>query len=87
VLTLPNREFFPLNCFGERDLHTLSHQTTYPSYEGFIGGNEYPGQHVTDVDGQARMGKRSQPLKILLRNRDEKADAILDLLVRAIFCL
>lgn len=76
------REFLPLSCFGERDLFTLSHQTTYPSYEGFIGGSDDPSQDVADIDAQSRMNKRGQPLKILLRNRDEKADAILDLLVR-----
>lgn len=69
------REFLPLSCFGERDLLKLSSNTHNMSYEDFLEGRE-------SADGTKGYVKRGQPLKIILRNRDEKADRLLDLLVR-----
>jgi len=76
-----NREFLPLGSFDDRDLKQTQREQKY-SYQEFINGRthtESPGESQVLEFGK---GKRGQPLKIILRNTDPKADMVLDLLVR-----
>ncbi|KAL1956286.1 hypothetical protein VTO42DRAFT_7459 [Malbranchea cinnamomea] len=72
------QEFLPLSCFGERDLLALSAHSGNVSYEDFIDGK-------TSANNTKGHVKRGQPLKIILKNRNEKADVLLDLLERGVF--
>lgn len=63
-----------MSCFGERDLLSLSDNSRKVSYEDFVGGK-------ATADDTKVYVKRGQPLKTILRNEDEKADRLLDLLV------
>ncbi|KAK2744024.1 DNA binding protein [Myotisia sp. PD_48] len=67
------RELLPLSCFGDCDLRAISTSDSSLSYEEFLGGHLKP---------PVETGGRGQPLKVILRNLNEKADRILDLLVR-----
>ncbi|KAI5298364.1 DNA binding protein, partial [Ascosphaera atra] len=79
------REFLPLACFGDRDLTSVSHQhTQLITYDDFIQGksSKSAGDPKTEGDSiTAHPRKKAQPLKIILRNRHDKADRILDLFV------
>ena len=75
-----NREFLPLGCFEDRDLKQAQREQRY-SYEDFIHGKT---RHETPKSSQELAfgkGKKGQPLKVIIRNSDPKADMILDLLV------
>ncbi|KAF3490534.1 uncharacterized protein GIQ15_00051 [Arthroderma uncinatum] len=70
------REFLPLSCFGERDLLNLKRPDSNVSYDDFVAGGSNP---------PVEAGKRGQPLKIILRDRNAKADGVLNLLEHGIF--
>ncbi|EGD93486.1 hypothetical protein TESG_01030 [Trichophyton tonsurans CBS 112818] len=70
------REFLPLSCFGERDLLNLKRPDSNISYGDFVDGCS---------GSEAEAGKRGQPLKIILRGRNPKADSVLNLLEHGIF--
>lgn len=75
-----NREFLPLGSFEDRDLKQAQREQRY-SYEDFIHGKT---RHETPESSQELAfgkGKKGQPLKVIIRNSDPKADMILDLLV------
>lgn len=76
-----NREFLPLGSFDDRDLKQTQREQKY-SYEEFINGRTRTESPEESQDLGFGKGKRGQPLKIILRNSDPKADMILDLLVR-----
>ncbi|EFW21323.1 conserved hypothetical protein [Coccidioides posadasii str. Silveira] len=66
------RGFLPLICFDTRYLDAKSE--TSISYEDFTGSDSKPAAP-----------RKSQPLRILLRNRNSTADAILNLLEYGVF--
>lgn len=70
----------PLGCFDDRDLKQAQREQRY-SYEEFIHGKKDSGQSESSQELGFGKGKRGQPLKIILRNSDPKADMILELLV------
>ena len=70
------REFLPLPCFGDCDLVTLSKKFGQLSYEDFSAPK-------SSDDMSEGIGRRGQPMKTILRNREENADRLLDLLVGA----
>ncbi|KAK2826886.1 hypothetical protein FQN49_007357 [Arthroderma sp. PD_2] len=70
------REFLPLSCFGERDLLNLKRPDSNVSYGDFVDARS---------NQPVETGKRGQPLKIILRNRNAKADGVLNLLEHGIF--
>ncbi|KAM5455468.1 hypothetical protein McanCB49686_003726 [Microsporum canis] len=70
------REFLPLSCFGERDLLNLKNPNSNISYSDFVDGCSNP---------VVEPSKRGQPLKIILRDRNVKADSVLNLLEYGIF--
>jgi meiosis-specific protein len=74
------REFLPLPCFGDRDLK-FAHRENNVSYRRFINTNGSPPEKDVNVESAFGQGRRGQPLKIIIRSRDPKADTILDLLV------
>lgn len=76
-----NREFLPLGSFDDRDLKQTQREQKY-SYEEFINGRTRTESPEIQDLGVGK-GKRGQPLKIILRNSDPKADMVLDLLVRS----
>ncbi|EEP80560.1 predicted protein [Uncinocarpus reesii 1704] len=67
-----HRGFLPLTCFDTRYLETKSNASI--SYKDFI-----------EQDSNSKVSTKSQPLRILLRNRGPTADAILDLLEHGVF--
>ena len=69
----------PLPCFGERDLKFAHRENV--SYQKFTSTEQWSREKETAVEPAFGQGKRGQPLKILIRNRDPKVDSILDLLV------
>ena len=71
------RELLPLPCFDDRDLKEAQREQNF-SYEDFLGNEAHPGSGRPVPFGK---GKRGQPLKILVRGADPKADNILDVLV------
>jgi meiosis-specific protein len=76
-----NREFLPLGSFDDRDLKRTQREQKY-SYREFINGRARTESPEESQDLGFGKGKRGQPLKIILRNTDPKADMVLDLLVR-----
>ncbi|KAL1859932.1 hypothetical protein Plec18170_001879 [Paecilomyces lecythidis] len=78
------REFLPLQCFEERDLR-LAHKENNLSYRQFVNGKTSMMEYDEQRERGFGQGKRGQPLKILVRNRDAKADELLDLLEGGIF--
>ncbi|EEQ30460.1 conserved hypothetical protein [Microsporum canis CBS 113480] len=62
ALTLVKLEFLPLSCFGERDLLNLKNPNSNISYSDFVDGCSNP---------VVEPSKRGQPLKIILRDRNE----------------
>ncbi|PLB50160.1 hypothetical protein P170DRAFT_404963 [Aspergillus steynii IBT 23096] len=75
------RELLPLPCFDDRDLKEAQREQNV-SYEEFIGGKAKPGSEPVVPFGK---GKRGQPLKIIVRGADPKADNILDVLETGVF--
>ncbi|EYE91024.1 putative meiosis specific protein Hop1 [Aspergillus ruber CBS 135680] len=78
------REFLPLGSFDDRDLKQTQREQKY-SYEEFINGRTRTESPEGSQDLGFGKGKRGQPLKIILRNSDPKADMILDLLEHGVF--
>lgn len=78
-----DREFLPLGCFDDRDLKQAQREQRY-SYEEFIHGEKDSGHFESSQEPAFGKGKRGQPLKIILRNSDPKADMILELLVSSL---
>lgn len=78
------REFLPLSCFDDRDLKQAQRERRF-SYREFIHGKPGSEKAGADAENSFGQGKRSQPLKVLVRNSDPKADTILDLLEHGIF--
>ncbi|EEH09193.1 conserved hypothetical protein [Histoplasma capsulatum G186AR] len=81
------------NCFDERDLMKLSKPDSFMSYANFIEGGSagdklgtngagYTSNHNNRGNIQER---RAQPLKIIVRGKNPKADKLLDLLEHGIF--
>lgn len=69
------REFLPLRCFDDRDLKQAQRDRRY-SYSEFVANGPASAQEPSPT---AR--RNGQPLKVLLRHSDSKADTLLDLLV------
>lgn len=75
-----NREFLPLGCFEDRDLKQAQREQRY-SYKDFIHGKTHHESPESSQELGFGKGKKGQPLKVIIRNSDPKADMILDLLV------
>ncbi|PGH02712.1 hypothetical protein AJ80_08809 [Polytolypa hystricis UAMH7299] len=83
---LTHREFLPLSCFGERELFQIAGPNAAVSYEDFIEGKSSTAATTANAStGRTNLARRGQPLKIIVRNRDEKADNLLDLLEHGVF--
>ena len=76
-----NREFLPLGSFDDRDLKQTQREQKY-SYQEFINGITSANESDPKAQPAFGLGKRGQPLKVLIRNREPAADTILDLLVK-----
>lgn len=74
------REFLPLQCFDDRDLKTAQRQQKF-SYREFIDNDLNTSDPNRIANGTFGTGKRGQPLKIIVRNSEPKADMILNVLV------
>ncbi|KAL2869854.1 putative meiosis specific protein Hop1 [Aspergillus lucknowensis] len=75
------REFLPLPCFDSRDLKEAQRQRRF-SYQEFLD-KDSSCQGISD--STFGTGKRGQPLKVILRGSDPKADMIVDVLETGIF--
>lgn len=71
----------PLGCFDDRDLKQAQKERKL-SYREFINGKARSDKLQRSPSPAFGQGKRGQPLKIVIRNSDPKADVILDVLVR-----
>ncbi|OJJ40271.1 hypothetical protein ASPWEDRAFT_33619 [Aspergillus wentii DTO 134E9] len=78
------REFLPLPCFDDRDLKQAQRDQKC-SYQEFVNGKAGPGKFRDSTDLGFGKGKKGQPLKVIVRNSDPKADMILNLLENGIF--
>ncbi|PYH35035.1 putative meiosis specific protein Hop1 [Aspergillus neoniger CBS 115656] len=78
------REFLPLLCFDDRDLREAQREGDL-SYRQFIDKHTHREDIVSKEDVSFGRGKKGQPLKIILRGSDPKADMILDILETGIF--
>ncbi|PYI29228.1 hypothetical protein BP00DRAFT_437798 [Aspergillus indologenus CBS 114.80] len=78
------REFLPLPCFDDRDLKETQRERKF-SYREFLDRNTPCPTLESDAQVPFGKGKRGQPLKIILRGSDPKADMILDILENGIF--
>ncbi|KAJ0425172.1 HORMA domain-containing protein [Aspergillus carlsbadensis] len=78
------REFLPLPCFDDRDLKEAQRQKKF-SYREFIDSNTNPSPSNGSTNVASGQGKRGQPLKVILRGSDPKADMIVDVLETGIF--
>ncbi|KAL6233160.1 hypothetical protein BDW75DRAFT_252170 [Aspergillus navahoensis] len=78
------REFLPLQCFDDRDLKTAQRQQKF-SYREFIENNSNPSVSNGVADNTFGTGKRGQPLKIIVRGSEPKADMIINVLETGIF--
>ena len=74
------REFLPLSCFDDRDLKQAQRENKF-SYREFINGKARSDKPDRTRELAFGQGKRGQPLKIIIRHSDPKADLILDVLV------
>jgi hypothetical protein len=70
----------PLPCFDDRDLKEAQRQKKF-SYREFIESNTNPSPTKGSINVASGQGKRGQPLKVILRDSDPKADMIVDVLV------
>ncbi|RHZ65847.1 putative meiosis specific protein Hop1 [Aspergillus thermomutatus] len=77
-------EFLPLSCFNDRDLKEAQRENTL-SYREFIDGKPRPGGTGALSQVAFGTGRRGQPLKIIVRDSDPKANMILDVLENGIF--
>ncbi|KAL4994987.1 HORMA domain-containing protein [Aspergillus recurvatus] len=78
------REFLPLQCFDDRDLKTAQRQQKF-SYREFIDNSLNPSVSNGVADSTFGTGKRGQPLKIIVRGSEPKADMIINVLETGIF--
>ncbi|KAE8132254.1 meiosis specific protein Hop1 [Aspergillus pseudotamarii] len=78
------REFLPLPCFDDRDLKEAQRERRY-SYREFLDSKSRHGNNAGEPDVAFGNGKRGQPLKVMIRGTDPKADMILDVLENGIF--
>ncbi|GKZ80731.1 DNA binding protein [Aspergillus niger] len=78
------REFLPLPCFDDRDLREAQREGDL-SYQQFIDKKTHSEVLACKEDVPFGRGKKGQPLKIILRGSDPKADMILDILETGIF--
>ncbi|RAQ48013.1 putative meiosis specific protein Hop1 [Aspergillus flavus] len=78
------REFLPLPCFDDRDLKEAQRERRY-SYREFLDSKSRHDTNGGDPDITFGNGKRGQPLKVMIRGTDPKADMILDVLENGIF--
>ncbi|KAE8316400.1 meiosis specific protein Hop1 [Aspergillus transmontanensis] len=78
------REFLPLPCFDDRDLKEAQRERRY-SYREFLDSKSRHDTNGGDLDIAFGNGKRGQPLKVMIRGTDPKADMILDVLENGIF--
>ncbi|RAH55830.1 meiosis specific protein Hop1 [Aspergillus piperis CBS 112811] len=78
------REFLPLPCFDDRDLREAQREGDL-SYRQFIDKHTHREELASKEDVPFGRGKKGQPLKIILRGSDPKADMILDILETGIF--
>ncbi|KAF9885193.1 DNA binding protein [Aspergillus nanangensis] len=78
------REFLPLHCFDDRDLKETQRGQKL-SYQGFIEKASTPNASDNNPEIAFGSGRRGQPLKIIDRGTDAKADTILDALETGIF--
>lgn len=76
-----HREFLPLPCFEDRDLKAAQkeHKLSYRDFIDQTSDSVSTGSNLIIPFGS---GKRGQPLKVIVRHADPKADMILDVLVR-----
>lgn len=70
----------PLGCFEDRDLKQAQREQRY-SYDNFIHGKTHHDTPESSQELAFGKGKKGQPLKVIIRSSDPKADMILDLLV------
>ncbi|GKZ21015.1 DNA binding protein [Aspergillus brasiliensis] len=78
------REFLPLPCFDDRDLREAQRESDL-SYRQFIDRPTHSEALACKEDVPFGRGKKGQPLKIILRGSDPKADMILNILETGIF--
>ncbi|KAL4867754.1 hypothetical protein BDV12DRAFT_170783, partial [Aspergillus spectabilis] len=78
------REFLPLHCFEERDLKQAQRQQRL-SYREFINDEINTADPVGAPDSTIGRTKKSQPLQVIVRGSDPKADMIVDVLESGIF--
>ncbi|KAL3475470.1 HORMA domain-containing protein [Aspergillus californicus] len=79
------REFLPLPCFDDRDLKEAQKQQKF-SYRDFIDNKSSSSHLQGDSDNAFGTGRRKcQPLKVIIRDSDPKANLILDVLETGIF--
>ncbi|SPB52237.1 unnamed protein product [Aspergillus niger] len=78
------REFLPLPCFDDRDLREAQREGDL-SYRQFIDKKTHSEVLACKEDVPFGRGKKGQPLKVILRGSDPKADMILDILETGIF--
>jgi hypothetical protein len=77
-----HREFLPLPCFDDRDLKEAQREHR-SSYWEFLSSKPHHENNGAGPDIAYGNGKRGQPLKVIIRGTDPKADMILDVLVRS----
>ncbi|KAI9370851.1 HORMA domain-containing protein [Aspergillus egyptiacus] len=78
------REFLPLPCFDDRDLKEAQRRQKF-SYREFLDNKSNPELSNGNSDVAFGKGKRGQPLKVIIRGSDPKADLIIDVLETGIF--
>ncbi|OJJ59606.1 hypothetical protein ASPSYDRAFT_57174 [Aspergillus sydowii CBS 593.65] len=78
------REFLPLQCFDDRDLREAQKQQKF-SYREFIDNSPISKGLNGVADDSFGKAKRGQPLKIILRGSEPKADMIINVLETGIF--
>ncbi|EAW06931.1 putative meiosis specific protein Hop1 [Aspergillus clavatus NRRL 1] len=78
------REFLPLPCFDDRDLKEAQRDNNL-SYREFINGKQQAETSEALARAPFGTGRRGQPLKIIIRDSNPKANTILDVLENGIF--
>ncbi|KAL5355156.1 HORMA domain-containing protein [Aspergillus floccosus] len=78
------REFLPLPCFEDRDLKEAQKEHKL-SYREFIDKPHHRGDSQSNSTSLFGSGRRGQPLKVIVRGTDSKADMILNALETGIF--
>ena len=86
LICASHSEFLPLPCFDDRDLKEAQRENAL-SYREFIDGKPRPGGTGALSQVPFGTGRRGQPLKIIVRDSDPKANTILDVLVRLLSTL